>query len=341
MPAEWYPHEATWLSWPQNVATWPGTRLKKVEEIYLQMLEALLPNEKVRLLVQNNLEGEKVSNRLKNMGIQTKNLIPHAVPTADTWIRDYGPTFILTKDGKKAWCKWIFNAWGKKYPHLIKDNEIFAENGKKAASLIPFPCFSADLVLEGGSIEVNGDGTCLVTEQCLLNSNRNSHLSREKIEEYLKNFLGVFKVIWLGKGIVGDDTDGHIDDIARFVSQDRIVAAFEEDESDENYGILKENWKRLLSDENPGKGKWNLIRLPMPKPLVEEGVRLPASYANFYIANGVVLLPVFKDPKDERAVKILKELFPRREIIPIDCRTLVYGLGAIHCVTQQEPATTT
>ncbi len=338
MPAEWLPHEATWLAWPQNADTWPGKRLAKVEEIFLQMLEALLPNEKVHLLVQSETDGQKISSRLQKMGIGIKNLIPHPVPTADVWIRDYGPTFILTQEGKKAWCKWIFNAWGKKYEALLKDNEIFSSDAKKAASLIPFPCFAAEIILEGGAVEVNGEGTCLVTEQCLLNPNRNPGLTRADIEGHLKNFLGVSEILWLGRGIAGDDTDGHIDDIARFVNPDTLVMAFEENTLDENHEILKANWEHLARQENLKGKKWNLIKLPMPKPLMEEGVRLPASYANFYLANEVVILPVFKDLYDERAIKVLQEVFPRREIIPIDCRDLVYGLGAIHCVTQQEPA---
>ncbi|HXV27487.1 MAG TPA: agmatine deiminase family protein [bacterium] len=338
MPAEWHPHEATWLAWPKHAEAWPGKHLARVEEIFLQILEALLPNEKVHLLVQDEAVGQKVSGRLRKMGIGIKNLLTHSVMTADIWIRDYGPTFIVTPDGRKAWCKWIFNAWGKKYEKLMKDDEIFSPDAKKAASLIPFPCFPAKMVLEGGAIEVNGTGICLVTEQCLLNPNRNAALTRPVIEDYLKYFLGVSEILWLGRGIEGDDTDGHIDDIARFVSPDTLVMAFEDNPFDENHGILKANWQRLESEENRKGKKFNLIKLPMPKPVEEGGVRLPASYANFYLANEVVVLPVFKDSCDEKAVKIMKEVFPRREIIPIDCRNLIYGKGAIHCVTQQEPA---
>jgi agmatine deiminase len=334
MPAEWSPHDATWLAWPHNQETWPGKRLAKVEEIYLQMLEALLANEKVHLLVEDEGQGEAVLKRLQKMGIGTKNLIPHPVPTADAWIRDYGPTFLTDRKGGKAWCKWIFNAWGEKYENLKEDRGVF----ERAASLIPHPCFRAEIVLEGGSVEVNGAGTCLVTEQCLLNPNRNPRLSRLDIEQCLRDFLGVSQIIWLGKGIVGDDTDGHIDDIARFVSSDTILVGFEENEPDENSSILRGNWERLKAAEDLKQRKWNLVKLPMPGPVVGEGVRLPASYANFYIANEVVLLPVFKHSHDKRAVKILKEVFFRREVIPIDCRALVYGLGALHCVTQQEPA---
>lgn len=334
MPAEWAQHEATWLAWPQNVETWPGPHLKIVEEAFLQMMEGLLPQEKVNLLVQNQAEGEQVKKRLQGMGIKVKNLIPHVFPTVDSWIRDYGPTFLLNQKGEKAWVKWIFNAWGAKYESLMKDTEVF----EKGASMIPHPCFKPGIVMEGGSIEVNGEGVCMITEQCQLNPNRNPKLNKKQIEEYLRNYLGVSQILWLGEGIVGDDTDGHIDDIARFVDKQTILAAFEEDERDANYGFLKENWEKLQHSTDTRGKKWNLIKLPMPGKLEDAGVRLPASYANFYIGNASILLPVFKHKNDDRAVKILREIFPKREIIPIDCRSLVYGLGAIHCVSQQEPA---
>jgi agmatine deiminase len=334
MPAEWEPHEATWLSWPHNVETWPGKRLAKVEDTYLQMLEGLLPNEKVHLLVAGLTEAGKVEGRLKKMGIRTKNLILHLIPTVDTWIRDYGPTFVVNRDKEeKAWNKWIFNAWGGKYPSLMEDTHVFEDK-----SLIGHRNFDVGIILEGGSIEVNGAGTCLTTEQCLLNKNRNPKLSREEIENYLKDYLGVSNIVWLGEGIAGDDTDGHVDDITRFVNPSTILTVFEEDAKDENYHPLKENWELLKSAEKPSGGKWEVLKFPMPGKIADGNIRLPASYANFYIANGVVLVPVYGHKNDNRAVKILQELFPKREILPIRCNDLVYGLGAIHCVSQQEPA---
>jgi len=334
MPAEWAEHEATWLAWPHNEETWPGKRLAVVEETYLQMLEGLLAGEKVHLLVNDAKEKDYVLKRLANRRQSPKNLILHEVPTVDAWIRDYGPTFIKDQSGKKAWNKWIFNAWGGKYESLMEDTKVF----DRYAALIPYPCFKIDLVLEGGSIEVNGEGTCLVTEQCLLNSNRNPQLSREKIEEDLRHYLGVEQILWIKEGIAGDDTDGHIDDIVRFVGPRTIVSALEDDPKDENCPILKDNWKRLKSFSDPKGHKWELVPFPMPGKIADKGVRLPASYANFLIANAVVLLPVFGHKNDERAARILKELFPKRDIVPIHCTDLVYGLGAIHCVTQQEPA---
>ena len=332
MPAEWAPHEATWLAWPRNAETWPGPRLEHAREAYLRMLEALLPGERVHLLVADASAAENVLGRLKRRGVQARNLILHEKPFTDSWIRDYGPSFV-TKPAAKAWCKWTFNAWGGKYSNLSQDNLIFEDK-----SLVSDRVFETGIVLEGGSIEVNGEGTCLTTEQCLLQANRNPKLSREEIEAYLQAYLGVSQILWLGEGIAGDDTDGHIDDVARFCAPSTILAAFEEDPADENHAILKANWERLRGFRDPAGKPWKLVKFPMPGKYTEDGIRLPASYANFYIANQAVLLPVFKDAADLRAEAILKELFPRREVVAIDSRALVYGLGAIHCLTQQEPS---
>lgn len=349
MPAEWEAHDATWLAWPHNTETWPGKRLAQVGGIYLQMLEALLPHEKVHVLVNDEREEKRVRNLIKKIGSKARNLETHEVFTADAWIRDYGPTFVTGARGK-AWCKWIFNAWGGKYASLAEDNHVFSARKKGGSSenfggqkgpLIMDPCFVAGIVLEGGSVEVNGRGACLTTEQCLLNKNRNPSLSKTEIEAMLKNFLGVSQIIWLGEGIVGDDTDGHIDELARFVNPTTIVAAYEEDASDPNHKLLKENWERLKRGFNEKGSKWDLVKLPMPGKVADGGTRLPASYANFYIANSVILLPAYDHPNDDRAKKILQEFFPKREIVTIPCRSLVYGLGAIHCVTQQEPSLAT
>lgn len=335
MPAEWQRHESTWLTWPQNAETWPGDKILRVEEIYLQMLEALLPHEKVHLFVQDEKEQDKVLGLLRNRKVSFKNLIPHQANTVDTWIRDYGPTFIKKQDGTKAWIKWIFNAWGGKYADLMLDNQIFV----RYQNLVNAPCFDAGFILEGGSIEVNGEGIVITTEQCLLNKNRNSHFSREQIEQNLKDYLGVNEVVWLKEGIEGDDTDGHIDDIVRFVNENTIVSAYEDDPSDNNHAILKENWEDLEHYNQERKKKWNLVKLPMCGRVGNrDGQRLPASYANFYIANNVILLPIYSHKNDKRATQIITELFPTRTIVPIECTELVYGMGSIHCVSQQEPA---
>lgn len=332
MPAEWTKHEATWLSWPHNPITWPGKRMARVRDIYLQMLEGLLPGEKVKLLLAPKMKDEVLKFLKTKLSEKSlKNLIFIDEPTVDAWIRDYGPTFV-TKKGGKAWVKWTFNAWGGKYMDLAEDTHIF-ENKK----LISSPCFEAGIVLEGGSIEVNGAGTCMTSEQCLLNKNRNPSLTQFEIENYLKDYLGVSQVLWLNEGIVGDDTDGHIDDIARFVDEKTILTVYEDNISDENHAFLRENWERLKAAETPSGKKWNVIKLPMPKPVEDGGVRLPASYANFLITNETILLPVYDCKQDKDAVKILKEVFPKKEILPIDCTAMVYGLGAIHCVSQQEP----
>lgn len=332
MPAEWAKHEATWLTWPTNKITWPGTRLQNVENSYLQWIEALLPGEKVNLLVDDVETADRVysicSQRKTNIG----NLSIHIFKTVDSWIRDYGPVFLKNKKGEKAYVKWIFNAWGSKYKSLMRDNQVF-EHG----FLAKFPAFKPGIVMEGGSIEVNGAGTCLVTEQCQLNKNRNPHLNRKQIEKHLCDYLGVSQILWLKEGIVGDDTDGHIDDIARFIDETTIVSAYEENPSDENYPILKGNWEDLESFVRPNGRKWDLVKLPMPGRIEVKGIPLPASYANFYIGNEVVLVPAFKHKNDDRALKIIAELFPERDVIGIDARDMVYGLGTLHCLSQQEP----
>lgn len=333
MPAEWTPHEATWLAWPHNQETWPGWKLKKVQKLFLRMMTVLLEGEKVRLLVPGGAQMERITLMLKKNGANLKNFYPYEVQTRDAWIRDYGPTFLVKRRRGKAWCKWNFNGWGGKYPDLAEDGRVFEGPGNPA----PGTCFKADLNMEGGAIEVNGEGVCLVTESCLLNRNRNPLLSRTGIESRLKNFLGIKAFLWLKGGLAGDDTDGHIDNLARFVNPDTVAACFEENGRDVNYKPLKANWDRLAR-ASAGRKKINRVKLPMPGPLWDGRNRLPASYANFYIANRAVLVPAYRHSHDDRAKKILQELFPGRKVIAIDCVDLVYGLGSIHCVTQQEPA---
>lgn len=362
MPAEWEPHEATWLVWPANEETWPGPKLARVQETFLTILEVLLSGESVHLLVRSAKEQEAVLKRLEPR-TSVKNLIFHEVPVTDVWIRDFGPTFLTNAESwssslrseplnpspkatsnsefrnhqseiKVAACKWIFNAWGGKYHALLQDNEIF----KGSPSLVDAPFFLADFILEGGSIEVNGSGVCLVTEQCLLNPNRNSKMNWHQIELALSNYLGVSEVVWLGRGLAGDDTDGHIDDLARFIHHDTLVVCSETNEEDENAKVLEDNFRRLKKYSRDRDKNWNLIRLPMPGPLFsEEGHRLPASYANFYVANQAVLVPTFDHPNDRWVLSLFQELFPNRRVMPIDSRDLILGCGSIHCVTQQQP----
>lgn len=335
MPAEWAPHRATWLSWPHNKDTWP-TLLERVRDIWIQMICALAPHERVYVLVNDAADGQQLMTRLKDAGASVKNIELLTIPTVDVWMRDYGPTFITraSHDRPLACNDWIFNGWGGKYPAYEEDDRV----ARALAPLLGIPVFDHDIVLEGGSIEVNGAGTCLTTEQCLLNQNRNPHLNRTQLEERLTAALGVRHFIWLGDGIVGDDTDGHIDDIARFVDPTTVVCVVEANPKDENYRPLQQNLERLQSARDQDGRKLTIVRLPCPAPVAYEDARLPASYANFYIANEVVLVPVFADANDGPALGILQELFPNRQVIGLRCNEVVGGLGAIHCVTQQEPS---
>ena len=341
MPAEWYPHDSTWLTWPKDPETWPE-RVEEVEEIYLQMIAALTPHEVVNLLVDDEETEQAVLRRCSSF-TAIANLRFHRIKTVDSWIRDYGPNFLLGPNGEGAFNDWIFNAWGNKYEELKKDNDIPRQLEKD----LRLPRFSPRIVMEGGSIEVNGAGCVLTTEQCLLNANRNPQLDRTEIEQYLKDYLGVTKVLWLAEGIVGDDTDGHIDDIARFAAPDVIVCALEEDPEDANYEILQDNFSRLRSMTNASGFPFEIVTLPMPGVVggtstgTRDLERLPASYANFYIANNVVLLPVFGHANDTRAAETLQGVFPERRVIPINCEPLVWGMGTIHCVTQQQPRSST
>jgi len=335
MPAEWSRHRATWLSWPHNRETWP-TQLERVREVWLRMIQLLSPQERVCLLVNDEPTRQDVIRRLTNARAALDNVTIFQIPTVDVWMRDYGPTFVIrdSQESALAFNDCIFNGWGGKYESYEEDEQI----AKEIASLLRVPVFNHPVVLEGGSIEVNGLGTCLTTEQCLLNKNRNPHMSRREIEEFLKDSLGVDQVIWLGQGIVGDDTDGHIDDIARFVNPATIVCIVEENSKDTNYSLLQQNLERLQAARDQNGNKLSIVPLPCPGPVYYEGARLPASYANFYIANGVVLVPLFDDPCDVKALGILQELFPDRKVVGLPCTAVVAGLGAIHCVTQQEPA---
>lgn len=345
MPAEWHRHSATWLTWPKDPETWPD-RVPQVEEIFLQMMAALVPHEIVNLLVDEEATEAAVRRRCTFPGAE--NIRCHQIPTVDSWIRDYGPNFIVSDklkfvgpqlEQRLAYNDWTFNAWGNKYEELKMDDSIPA----RLESFLKMPRFEPRIVMEGGSIEVNGAGCVLTTEQCLLNPNRNPHLSKDEIVQYLKNYLGVEKVLWLGQGIVGDDTDGHIDDIARFVAPHVIVCAVEEDPEDANYKPLQDNLRRLRTMADVKGRPFEIVTLPMPGVVGGTSTdkrdldRLPASYANFYIANNVVLAPVFGHANDARALDTLQRLFSSRRVIGINCEPLVWGMGTIHCVTQQQP----
>lgn len=329
MPAEWEKHEATWLSWPKDPLTFPENIIDKVEQIYIKMIETLQKGERVELLVDDQKTEDRVSDLLSSKN----NLRFHKIKSADVWMRDYGPIFVKSSNTIAA-TKWIFNAWGEKYDELLSDNAT----GMEICKTTKLQTFEPSIVLEGGSIDVNGKGLCLTTKQCLLNKNRNPKLNATQIESYLHDYLGVKKAIWLSEGISGDDTDGHIDDIARFVNENTVVCMVEEDKNDDNYRALRQNMELLEKFKGKDGRALDVIGIGMPGKVESNHERLPASYANFYIGNNAVLVPVFGNPKnDEEALSKLSNFFTNKEMVGIDCRELVYGFGGIHCVTQQQP----
>jgi agmatine deiminase len=333
MPAEWERHEAIWLSWPYDLDSFP--EIEAVENAYVAIIKAIHQSEIVNLLVKDEMLLRAVVDRLKNEKVDLRRVHFHLINYADVWFRDYGPTFVVRENeaGKEvAAVNWIFNAWGEKYEELMADTKI----GSLINDDLKMERFRPGIVLEGGSIDVNGCGTVLTTEQCLLNRNRNPSLSKEKIEGYLREFLGVSKVIWLKEGIAGDDTDGHVDDIARFVDPTTVLCAYEDDPEDENYPALKQNYELLCRETDQDGLPLTVIKLPMPGRVGGER-RLPASYANFYIGNDVVMVPVFGHKNDSVALKIIGEAFPSRRAVGINCREMVHGLGTVHCVSQQQP----
>lgn len=346
MPAEWESMAATWMVWPHNRSDWPG-KFEPVPYVYAEIVRHLSRVGRVELVVNDEAHERKAASVLKFANVlpaRTDSIGFHRWPTNRGWTRDSGPIFVRRRGGQRAIINWRFNAWAK-YKNWQKDNLLPLH----IADVLQIPClspaFAADddnahlVVLEGGSIDVDGQGTLLTTEECLLSSvqQRNPGMTRDDLEFVLGLFLGVKKVIWLDRGIVGDDTHGHVDDIARFVAPRTVVAAWEPNPADPNHEILRENYRRLQRATDAKGQRLNVIKLPMPAPVVMDGQRVPASYANFYIFNGVVLVPTFNDPSDRVALNILAEAMPKHTIIPIYCGDLIWGLGAIHCMTQQQP----
>jgi agmatine deiminase len=333
MPAEWETHEAVWLAWPHDASTFPY--LREVEEAYVRIIAAIHLGEEIRLLLRDEPLRARAARLLEKAGVDLGRVRFFVQEYADVWFRDYGPTFVLDRaSGRKAMVHWIFNAWGGKYAELMGDARI----PERLLREFPMPCFRPGIVLEGGSIDVNGRGALLTTEQCLLNKNRNPDLDRRKIEKFLADYVGADHVIWLKDGIAGDDTDGHVDDIARFTAPDTVVCAYEDDERDVNCAALRRNYELLLSSKDQSGRPLRVIKLPMPGPVNDEHGRLPASYANFYIGNSAVLVPVFDHPNDAKALDVIQGLFPGRKVVGIRCEHMVRGLGTLHCISQQEPA---
>jgi agmatine deiminase len=332
MPAEWAPHQATWISWPHNPETWPGC-LAAAETAMVAAVKVLAGGETVRINVLDP-DHEAHVRGLLGSAADSPAIVFHQVPTNDAWCRDHGAIFVRGDQGRLAAVDCGFNAWGGKYPPWDRDDAV----ATRMAEILDLPRFEGGMILEGGSIDVNGAGALLTTEQCLLNPNRNPGLSRADIEARLRLLFGVQQVLWLGDGIIGDDTDGHVDDITRFVGYDRVITVVEPDPADPNHAPLADNLERLRSMRLADGRPLRIIELPMPEPVELDGERLPASYGNFYIGNEVVLMPAFDQPRDELAARILAHCLPGRRVIPIRANELVVGLGAFHCLTQQVPA---
>ena len=335
MPAEWKPHQATWLSWPHNRESWPG-KFEKVEPVMTTAVAALARSELVRISVLDRQHEKHVQSLLEGR-VERANIVFHRIPTNDAWCRDHGAIFVTRGEAGSSRSalalNFRFNSWGGKYPPFDLDDAV----PPQMAGALGIACRAVDMVLEGGSIEVNGCGSLLTTEQCLLHPNRNPALDRSAIERNLRDSLGVRQIVWLGRGIVGDDTDGHVDDLTRFVSEDAVVTVVETDRHDDNHEPLAENRARLNDARLGGGRRLRVIELAMPQPVEFKGERLPASYANFYIGNSVVLMPAFNDPADEPNRRVLESCFTGREVVAIDCSDLVLGLGTFHCLTQQVP----
>ena len=338
MPAEWEPHRGTWLSWPHKEASWPG-KFEPVPAIFARIVAGLVPGEEVHINVGDEALEESARDALRSERVPLTRVFFHRVPTDDAWCRDHGPIFVERSGpesgSQQVLLDWGYNAWGGKYPPFELDDAV----PRRLAVTLGLPVETPGMILEGGSIDVNGAGTLLTTEQCLLNPNRNPSMSRRAIQEKLRHYLGVTQIIWLGLGIEGDDTDGHVDDLTRFVDRNTVVTVMEPDPADTNHLPLRENRARLEEARDQSGHPLRIIELPMPEPIFYQEQRLPVSYANFYIANQAVLLPVFGTSRDQQAQAVLQPLFPGREIIPVHCTDLVWGLGAVHCVTQQWPST--
>ncbi len=338
MPAEWEPHAATWLSWPRpDGISFPGGGYQKAVPALVKMVGALAESEPVCINVRDEDQEAEVRRHLRALPGGIAHVRFYHVPTNEPWCRDHGPIFLTRAEAPSlAVVDFDYNAWGWKYPPFDLDDAV----PTRIAEILSLPVYHPGIVLEGGSIDVNGSGTLLTTESCLLNENRNPTLKKAQIEAVLHEHLGVRNVLWLGDGIEGDDTDGHVDDLTRFVNRTTVVTVVEEDVDDANYEPLQENLHRLRQMSAEDGSPLHVLTLPMPSKIVRDGQRLPASYANFYIGNKVVLLPVFSDTNDAWAGSVLRQAFPGRRVVPIDCRELIWGLGAFHCLTQQQPLST-
>lgn len=333
-PAEFAPHVATWLSWPHKEASWPG-KIDAIYPYYAQFVKELAKGEIVRINVADEALKNFAVSHLEKAGVDLSRVEFYFHPTNDAWCRDHGPAFLINPaaEKKKAIVDWGYNAWGGKYPPYDLDDVIPTLIGKH----FDLPVFNPGIVMEGGSVEFNGAGTILTSTACLLNENRNPTLDRGQIEEFLCQYYGAEQVLWVDEGIVGDDTDGHIDDTVRFVNEDTVLTVVEEDRNDENYSLLRHNLEQLKGMRLLNGKQLNIVELPMPDKVIWEDQRLPASYANYYISNRSVIVPTFRSKKDELALRIIQDCHPERSVVGIDSTEIIWGLGSFHCLSQQEP----
>ena len=334
-PAEFWPHVATWLSWPHKEASWPG-KIHSIYPYYASFVKELTKGEKVNINVNDPPMKDFALQCLQEADVDLKRVEFFYHPTNDAWCRDHGPAFLINENAevKKIIVDWDYNAWGNKYPPYDLDDVV----PTMIANHYNIPVYHPGIVMEGGSVEFNGAGTVITSTACLLNPNRNPQLSQAQIEECLHHYYGVDQVLWVDKGIIGDDTDGHIDDTVRFVNADTVIAVVEEDKNDENYDLLQSNLRQLKSMRLLNGKQLNIVELPMPAEVIYEDQRLPASYANFYIANQSVIVPTFSCDNDEKILQIIQDCFPERRVVGIDSTDLIWGLGSFHCLSQQEPA---
>jgi agmatine deiminase len=334
-PAEFHRHTATWLSWPHKEASWPG-KIQAIYPYYSQFIKELVRGEDVCINVKDEAMKAFAVSCLEAAGADLGRVRFYFHPTNDAWCRDHGPAFLINPKAqqKKVIVDWNYNAWGNKYPPFDLDDVIPTLIGRA----LDLPVYNPGIIMEGGSVDFNGKGTLITSACCLLNNNRNPHLNQEQIETYLMNYYGVEQVLWVKEGIVGDDTDGHIDDTVRFVNEDTVITVTEENKQDENYSLLRDNLADLKKMRLPNGKQLNIVELPMPEAVVYEDQRLPASYANFYIANDTVMVPTFRCSRDEKALQIIESCFPDRRVVGIDSTEIIWGLGSFHCLSQQEPA---
>jgi len=327
-------HEATWLSWPHKEASWPG-KIDAIYPNYSLFVKYLAQSEKVRINVVDAAMQESATAHLIKAGVNMDQVSFYLHPTNDAWCRDHGPAFLINPvaEQKKVIVDWNYNAWGNKYPPYNLDDVIPTLIGKH----FDIPVYHPGIIMEGGSVEFNGTGTILTSTSCLLNPNRNSHLNRDQIENYLFDYYGANQVLWVEEGIVGDDTDGHIDDTIRFVNEDTVLTVVESNTQDENYTILQDNLAQLKKMRLLNGKQLNIVELPMPDAVIFEDQRLPASYANFYISNKYVIVPTFRSAMDDKALSIIADAYKNREVVGIDSTDIIWGLGSFHCLSQQEP----